>query len=343
MRTFAKLAVLTAIILLGAQGSFAVPAPPDERSGVEGLLEGPKIINIVDDVLAFWDQARDKPLALQRKMWIQIVESKNRAYFDRAVYRTADPKERRAILNQFLTILPSQIDAIREFNYSIYTILTQVFVDFKVRFLEYRQQRDIYIGVSLSRFDGSVRPIQNEKGFPDTLCIAADVMSGYTSDQVRVTLAHELFHLYHFGFLFQQEPSLKEFRAAHIRLMVEGLAVASVEDIYGNRPKPFYLHFSDQEFEAQMQGLTRNSKQFLRLMRQNATPEEYEPWFVANSAGLAPPRGGYLLGYETARRLRTFFTLEQLVRMSPVELREHAERQLAILAHEGLVLMASSE
>jgi hypothetical protein len=344
MRAFSKVILLAVLLSISVQTALAAPQIATERSAMERLLEGPRIVNIVDDFLAFWEQASDKPLAKQRVLWAQMVESKHQLFFDRAVYRTADRRERRALLNQFLATAGGRVDAIREFNNTFYSVLSKVFIDFKlVRFREYRQQRDIYVGISLFRFDGSVRPVQNERGVPDTLCVGADVMSTYTPEQVYSTLAHEFFHLYHFSYLFDSDLPLSTFRAAYVPLMIEGLAAIGVEEISPNQPQRYYLSFNEEEFQRQSRSISVNSLRFLKLIRSGATAEEYEPWFLIGSGGSVPPRGGYMLGYEVARRLRGMFTLEQLVQMSPPELKQLAEDQLSILANEGVVLMASSQ
>src|SRR6185369_1839718 len=145
----------------------------------------------------------------------------------RAVYRTSDPAARQAMLDEFLIRVPSQVEAIREFNRSISDVGTSPLIEavifFMMRFREYHQQRDIYIGLSMFRFDGAVRPVQNEAGVPDTLCIGSEVLSGYTREQIKIAIAHEFFHLYHFGFLFQQTEQVLPavFRTAHIPLMIE--------------------------------------------------------------------------------------------------------------------------
>src|SRR5436853_558499 len=80
------------------------------------------------------------------------------------------------------------------------------------------QQRDIYLGLSLFMFDGSVRAVQNDFGAPDTLCLGAEVLCDYSTEQLQVTITHEIFHLYHFNFLFA-ETSLAQLRTGHIPLM----------------------------------------------------------------------------------------------------------------------------
>ena len=336
------IAFLIVAILLSGQSALAAPRPTVDRSVVEELLEGPKIVNIVDDFLAFWDQAKGKSLRRQVRMWRQLVESKHQNYFDRAVYRNADAAERRAILNEFLMRVPYQIEAIRKFNKSFSEPLMEAFVYFKLsRFREYRQQNNIYIGLSMFTFDGSVRPLNNDLGIPDTLCLGADVLADYTPEQIKITIAHEFFHLYHFSFLFQQ-PSLSGIRTAPVALMIEGMAVAGTEEAFPYKERPLYLHFSDEDFANQIEALTWNSERYLDLVRNNAPPAEYEKWFTNEATGSVPPRGGYLLGYELAKRVMAIFTLEQMVRMTPAELREHAEEQLAAMAGEQLLLMAAS-
>ena len=335
-------AFLIAAILLSGQSALAAPRPTVDRSVVEDVLEGPKVINIVDDFLVFWDQARGKSLRRQVRMWKQLVESKHQNYFDRAVYRNADAVERRAMLNEFLMRVPYQIEAIRKFNKTFSETLFEAFVYFKhYRFREYRQQNNIYIGLSMFGFDGSVRPLNNDLGIPDTLCLGAEVLADYTPEQIKITIAHEFFHLYHFSFLFQQ-PSLTGIRTAPVALMIEGMAVAGTEEAFPYKERPLYLHFSNEDFETQTAALTWNSERYLDLVRNNAPPAEYEKWFTNEATGSVPPRGGYLLGYELAKRVMAIFTLEQMVRMTPAELCEHAEEQLAAMAGEQLLLMAAS-
>ncbi|MGA9774139.1 MAG: hypothetical protein WBV94_34225 [Blastocatellia bacterium] len=345
MPNFKRAAVLIALTLLSFHTPNTYAGPALERTIFERLFDGPKVVNVVDDFLIFWEQAKHLPLARQRKLWMQMVETRHRDYFDRAVYRGADLKSRRAMLDEFLVRVPEKIDAIREFNKNISDIhtslLVMAFIDFKTRFREYQQQQDIYIGLSLFRFDGAVRSLHNDSGIPDTLCLGAEVLAGYPPDQLRIALLHEFFHLYHFSFLFQQ-PALVEFRTPHMPLMIEGMAVAGTEAIYPGQKRSFYLHFSDEEFKAQEQDLTTSAAEFLELIALSAPPERYAPWFTNAQSDWVPPRGGYLLGYEVTNRVLATTSLEQMIRMTPAELREHAEEQLSAMASGGIMILTSS-
>ncbi|HSB10647.1 MAG TPA: DUF2268 domain-containing putative Zn-dependent protease [Blastocatellia bacterium] len=345
MARFKRTLVALSLIPLLAHTALAHKSPTYQYI-LERLLEGHHVVNIVDDFLVFWEQAKDKTPGAQRRLWKRMVENKHRDYFDRAVYRTSDPVLRRAMLEEFLIRVPGQVDAIREFNSTITDLRTSPLVDvvilFKARFREYSQQRDIYIGVSMFQFDGAVRPVENESGVPDTLCLGADVLSGYSREQVRIAITHEFFHLYHFNSLFQQpEITASDCRAPHMRLMIEGMAVAGAEEVFPGESRESYLHFTKEEDESQHRDLVEHSRQFLDLIRESAPVEEYSQWFTRSHGGEAPPRGGYLLGYEVARRVMSSFTLEQMIRMTPAELREHSEEQLAVMAEERVLLLAS--
>ncbi len=323
----------------------AVPAKTlAERSLFERLLAGPKVVNVVDDFLTFWDAMKDKPLVQQRYWWKRMVEDKHRDYFERAVYRNADAKARRAMLDEFLVRVPERVEALRQFNRNIAdphtSPLITAFVAFKTRFPDYQHQRDIYLGISLFRFDGSVRPVQNEAGVPDTLCLGADVLCGYAPDELRVALLHEFFHLYHFGFLFQQ-PALDEFRAPHMPLMIEGMAVAATEAMMPGQSMGLYLHFNDDNIKSQEHDLRANAARFLELVADNAPPEQYEAWFRNTPTETVPSRGGYLLGYEVTRRVLATMPLEQMMRLTPAQLREHAEEQLSEIAGRRILVLAS--
>ena len=87
--------------------------------------------------------------------------------------------------------------------------------------------------------------------------------------------AYEFFHLYHFGFLFQQTPSLpSDFRAAYVPLMIEGMAAAGAEEVFPYQPRELYLHFDKEELAAQEQELAVSAGQFLDLVRWGAAPEK---------------------------------------------------------------------
>jgi hypothetical protein len=349
MARFRKILVSFTLIPLLACAAAAQQRTKNSLFYIERLLEGHHVVNIVDDFLIFWDQAKDKTPNVQRRMWKRMVENKHRAYFDRAVYRTSDPAIRRAMLDEFLIRVPSQVDAIREFNNTILNLprspLVEVIVLFKARFREYSQQRNIYIGLSMFRFDGAVRAVENDEGVPDTLCLGAEVLSSYTREQIRVALAHEFFHLYHFSFLFQnpQELAIADIRAPHMPLLIEGMASAVAEEVFLGEPgeRELFLHFTREELESQQRDLAENAGKYLELIRTGAPPEQYSQWFINSHSLDAPPRGGYLLGYEVTKRLLSSFTLEQMMRMSPDELREHAEEQLAAMANGQILLMVS--
>ncbi len=342
-KTKAFIATLAVVLCLdqGTPADVPFDRPALERSALEKLLSH-KVINIVDDFLLFWDLAKDKPPKTQRRIWMRVVESKHRDYFERAVYRGADLAQRRAMLNEFLIRVPERVEAIRELNRTISNRLIEALVNFRdLRFREYRHQHDVYIGLSFFKFDGAVRPVHNDKGIPDTLCLGAEMLARYTPEQVRMTIIHEFFHLYHFGFLFQQPGlSSEEFRMAHIPLLIEGLAVAGAEEAYAGQPRAVYLHFSEDEFSKQEQALASNAARFLDLIRFSALPDKYESWFTQSYEEQFPSRGGYLLGAEVAKRMKTGYTLEQIVRMSPAELRTHAEEHLAAMSGYRVLMMA---
>jgi hypothetical protein len=349
MASFKRIIIAVGVMLFFAQSPLAQTKPVSYQSVLERLLDNQHVINIVDDFLVFWDQAKDKTPSAQRRLWKRLVENRHREYFDRAVYRTTDPNVRRAMLDEFLIRVPSQVEAIREFNKSISDLATSPLVEavilFKSRFHDYHQQGELYIGLSMFRFDGAVRAVQNDEGEPDTLCLGAEVLAGYSREQILVAVTHEFFHLYHFGFLFQDadEMSPAEFRAAHIPLMIEGMAVAAAEEVFPYAPHELYLHFETHELAAQQKDLALNARLFLDLIREGAPPEQYAQWFTNSHVGEAPPRGGYLLGYEVAKRVMAAYGIEQMVRMTPAELREHAEEQLAAMANERILLMTLIE
>ena len=346
MASVRRIIIAVGVILFLTQSPLAHTKPDAYQTILGRLLDNQPVVNIVDDFLIFWDRARDKTPATQRRLWKRLVETKHQEYFDRAVYRTMDPVIRRAMLDEFLIRVPARVEAIRLFNESIADLptspLVETVIHFKSTFREYRQQGAIYIGLSMFRFDGAVRPVQNDEGIPDTLCLGAEVLAGYTREQLCVAITHEFFHLYHFGFLFEDadEMSADEFCTAHIPLMIEGMAAAGTQEVLPYETRERYLHFEKEELAAQQQDLSENAGKFLDMIQEGAAPERYQQWFTHSHAGDAPSRGGYLIGYEVIKRLMAVYRIDELVRMTPAELREHAEEQLAAIANERILLMA---
>jgi hypothetical protein len=341
-------AAILAMVVLAMPSAAAADSRSDQ-------LDGRAVISLIDDFLRFWEQARGTNLSRARRLWIKLVETKHRDYFERAVYRGASRQERRAMLNGFLLAVPARVEAIRQFRDSAQQQVLEGVLNFKARFPEYRQRRDIYLGFSFFQFDGAVRPLSNDLGLPDTLCLAAEVISTYSHEQIQILLAHELFHLYHFSFLFRPSfhflgfgiaasmVSAEDLATAHIPLMVEGMAVAASEAVYPGRPRELYLNLAPEELKRQLSELAQNSFWFLTLMRIGAPPEIYWPWFARSDFQHAPPRGGYLLGYEVIRRLLPRYSLEQMARMAPAQLREYAEEELEAIALGSYQIMASAQ
>src|SRR5215208_4744373 len=110
MLSLKRIPFLIALVILLGPASFALSQPAPERSALERLLDGHRVINVVDDFLLFWDQARAATPSRQRRLWKRMVESKHYDYFNRAVYRNADAKERRAMLDEFLMRVAGQVD-----------------------------------------------------------------------------------------------------------------------------------------------------------------------------------------------------------------------------------------
>src|ERR1700687_2020210 len=138
MASFKRIIIAVGVILVSTQSPLAQTRSLTYQSVLERLLDNQHVINVVDDFLIFWDQAKDKTPNTQRRLWKRLVENKHRDYFDRAVYRTTDPIVRRTMLDEFLIRVPSQVEAIREFNRSISDVGTSPLIEavifFKVRF-----------------------------------------------------------------------------------------------------------------------------------------------------------------------------------------------------------------
>ena len=124
-------------------------------------------------------------------------------------------------------------------------------------------------------------------------------------------------------------------------LIIEGMAVAGTEAVYPYLSSSAYLHFSEDEVVAQEGDLMFSSRQFLRLLGEGAGPDQYESWFTNTANPTIPRRGGYLLGYQVAKRLLATYTMEQMVLLTPAQLREHVEEELLGIASDQTILLVA--
>ena len=124
-------------------------------------------------------------------------------------------------------------------------------------------------------------------------------------------------------------------------LIIEGMAVAGTEAVYPYLTPSAYLHFPEDEVIAQEGGLMSSSRQFLRLLADGAGPDQYESWFTNTADPTVPQRGGYLLGYEVAKRLLATYPMEQMIRLTPAQLREHVEEELLGIASDQTILLVA--
>ena len=128
-----KVAIATTLFLVFGLSSISqAKAAPSEELGF--FLEQPRIVNVVDDFLTFWDHTRGMSLRRQRRAFVRMVENKHRDYFERAVYRGASEADRRIMLDNLLLRVPWHVGAIREFNKTAPDIVAQGLRDFSIPF-----------------------------------------------------------------------------------------------------------------------------------------------------------------------------------------------------------------
>ena len=211
------------------------PAPVQAR-------EGYRVVNVVDDFLAYYQAAKDQGEEQRAALWVSLVEARNQAFFNDAVYRRKQgagrERYREHCRKTFWEKIAPDLNYYAGLNKSLKAVLEQTLADFQKHFPDFKPNTDFYLTFSFS-FRGKAVDV----GQKVVLALGLEFFHEYgpqAEQQIRITLAHELFHLYHF-------QSFSPYGGLYRAIWAEGLATyASEELVPGFRlsqylAKPFKL------------------------------------------------------------------------------------------------------
>ena len=183
---------------------------------------------------------------------------------------------------------------------------------------DYRLDVPVYLLHSIGTQDGGTR----DSGGRSALYFGADVIADiHDSTTIEPFLTHELFHVYHQRFF-------SDCGKVWCSLWIEGLAVYAASRLHSGATDRQLLLTTPQVIRPQVQPKLTEAMCYLktRLDREKGLGE----FFNGNlNDGPFPPRFGYFLGYELARKIGVGRSLEQVARMRPSEVRRLINRQLA--------------
>jgi hypothetical protein len=301
------------------------------KAGKQGAAAGERgyrIVNVVDDFAAYHAAAKDLDAAGRAAKWDEMLESRHRTFFDDAIYRAKTGAERgrykQWCIGEFwenvAAKMPDILEVSRGINAEIHSTVKAV----REKLPDFKPATDYYVTISLS-FTGKVLDVGGRK----VLALGLENFPVDPGDpQRRITIAHELFHTYHFQW-FSASGGL------YRMLWAEGLAVyASGVMIPGQR----YSNLLDfpvekmnrcHELLGRMAGELRqnlsSTDKRLRRIYFGAEPNDTE----------IPPEGGYYVGLLIVAELAKTHTLSEMAKMEPDPVYGTLTRELERLEQGG--------
>jgi hypothetical protein len=304
------------LLLLVLAAPLAVAAPARVRAAP--VEPAPRIVNLVADFAAYHDRARGLDAAGRRRAWDQQLEARHRDFFAQVIYRnqTGPDRERHKewCQGRFWSSVAPRMAQLRTHGPRAERLITATVARFRKHFPDFQPATDFYVTVAFS-FRGKVVQLNGRNVF----AIGLEEV-GLDGPDLEITVAHELFHLYHFQWF---KPTGGLYRP----LWAEGLATwASALVVPGHRLSA-YLGFDAAKMN-RCAALLPTLARRLREKLGDHDPRVERAFFGTeeNTAGV-PPAAGYYVGVILAERAAQRTALKDLARLP-------AERVLALVAAE---------
>jgi hypothetical protein len=177
-------------VLLHASSAFC----SETRSANTNL----NIINVADDFIAYYTKCHSADIKTRAAQWDIMLESKHQNFFNHALYRKKQGEDResfkKARMAEFWNDIAPNMGKIAKLNSNANVEIKNVLTEFKKHFPDFDHARDCYITIAFG-FKGKVVDVAGKNVF-------AIGLEGFGDDllQLKITIAHEFFHLYHFQF-----------------------------------------------------------------------------------------------------------------------------------------------
>lgn len=266
-----------------------------------------RILNVADDFLRYHDTCKAMLPIARAASWDAMLERKHPALFNDAIYRKKQGAERARFkqwcIDSFWKDVAPKIEAIRTLNGTVPRQVTETVAAFQKAFPDYTPSTDFYVTVSFT-FRGKVVDVGGKNVFG----IGLDRLDPAKPLEVPVTIAHELFHLYHFATF---RPSGGLYRT----LWAEGLATYASAVVVPGHHDSTYLGFPGEKMNRCAALLPAMARE-LKAKMGGSDPRLQRIYFGAEANDTQiPPEAGYYVGLQIARRLAAAHSLRDLARM----------------------------
>lgn len=293
--------VLLSIAVVGARGEESGDAPaPDFR-----------IVNMVDDYLAYYRACAESDGPTRDRRWTEMLETKHPQFFADAIYRRKEGEDRDAYrevcIRRFWEEIAPRIDEIANRNEGIVAVVEGVIRDFRKALPDSREATDLYITISFS-FRGKAVTV----GEKDVIALGLEFFTEPGDLQLRITLAHELFHLHHFQ-TFDAGGGL------YRTLWAEGMATYASAVVVPGRKRSTYLGFPVAKMNRCHELLPLLAADLKKNLGENDHRLKRIYFGAEENDTKVPPEAGYYVGLLIVESAAEGTSLSKLAKLSPKE------------------------
>jgi len=282
-----------------------------------------RIVNIVNDFVSYYDECRNLGATERKARWDSLLEKKYPDFFQDAIYRKKEGADRDKFkdwcIETFWKEVAPKMPVIRKLNLTAIAEIKATLDAFQKQFPDFKPSTDFYVAISFS-FRGKVVDVKGK----DVFAIGLENFEP-GQPQLRLTIAHELFHLYHFQF-FESSGGL------YRTLWAEGLAsYASAVVVPGYRFSQ-YLGFPAEKMNRCEELLPTMAKELLKELGNNDQRIKRIYFGAEPNDTPIPPEAGYYVGFMIAESLANTNSLAELARMKPDSVLPILRRELSRLS-----------
>jgi len=316
----------------GFASAEAVPLPvtvltfTTGEAGTEGMPAsgaGYKILNLATDFVAYYDACQGASPQERTAMWDKLLESRYPDFFAQVLYRNKAGADRERFKKSFITWFwkegVAKIENVRQMAPTVSGRIVGVMAQFRKQFPDFKPATDFYVTVAYS-FKGKVLGLNGKDIFAQGL---EDFTPG--SPQLSITIAHELFHLYHFQFFSTRG-------ALYRSLWAEGMASYASDRLVPGHRMSTVLGFSGQKMNTCHDLLPTMAKQLLEKMGEQDKRLERIYFGAEKNDTPIPPEAGYYVGYLVVASLAKPHSLGELAKMDAKVVYALVRRELTRLA-----------
>ncbi len=295
----------------------SIPSPGGKRAPKY------KIVDVAADFISYYVKCNRLAEAQRKAQWDRLLEKKHPDFFQEVIYRKKRGTDREefkeSCMQTFWTDVAPKMSTVRKLHLTAADTIREVVNSFQKKFPDFRPSTDFYLTISFS-FHGKVVDVKGKDVF-------AIGLENFEPGQphFRITIAHELFHLYHFQF-FNASGGL------YRTLWAEGLAsYASAVVVPGYRFSQ-YLGFPGEKMNRCQELMPTLAKELLREMGESDKRIKRIYFGAEPNDTQIPPEAGYYVGFVIIESLAKRTSLADLARMKSNDVFATLRRELTRLS-----------